>query len=98
MCVTPVLIATLSSPLSIQLCAIVIFVDDPGSMPSVFLGLGSFGPGSCTGVFRCTPHTVNPSVRDTPTWKLGESCSVIRYMVNPSACDAEISLGSLYGD
>src|ERR1035441_8616155 len=97
MCVVPVLMATLSSPLSIQLCAIVMFVDDPGSMPSVFLGRGSFGPGSCTGVFRCTPHAVNPSVRDTPTWKFGESCSVIRYMVKPSAFAAEISRGSLYG-
>src|ERR1039458_2503882 len=48
-------------------------------------------------VFRCTPHTVNPSVRDTPTWKFGESCSVILYMVKPSALDTEISLGSLYG-
>ena len=89
--------ATLSSPLSIQLCAMVMLVDDPGSMPSVLRGRGSFGPGSCTGVFRCTPHAVNPSVRDTPTWKFGESCSVIRYMVKPSAFVAEISRGSLYG-
>src|SRR6266576_3803432 len=36
MCVVPVLIAILSSPLSIQLWATVTLVEDPGSMPSVF--------------------------------------------------------------
>ncbi len=58
MCVTPVLIAMLSSPLSIQLCATVTFVEVPGSIPSVFRASMPL----VVGVSRCTPHAVNPFV------------------------------------
>ena len=78
MWVTPVLMATLSSPLSIQLWAMVMLVEEPGSMPSVLRGRGSLGPGSTVGVLRWTPQTVKPLVCETPTWKFAELCRVMR--------------------
>src|ERR1017187_728376 len=74
----PALIAILSSPVSISQYAIVMLVEDEGSMPSVLRAV--------FGVLIFTPHAVNPLVRSTDTWKFGELRSVMRYSVKLSLC------------
>ena len=57
--VDPVLMATLSSPVSMSQYAMVTLVDDDGSMPSVLRAV--------RGVWILTPQAVNPLVWFTPT-------------------------------
>ncbi len=68
--VAPALMATLSSPVSISQWAMVMLVDDEGSMPSVLRAV--------FGVLILTPHAVKPLVRSTETWKFGELRRVMR--------------------
>ena len=70
---SPDLIATLSSPVSMWQWVIVTLLEEDGSIASELRAV--------FGVRIFTPHAVKPSVLSATTWKLGELRSVIRYSV-----------------